>query len=450
MSLRSFFSPEQTYNLDLLPGTKVELVGLERNFLLNGRCAAVKRFFSSTSAYELELHEPFEVPPADTVGTGFLGMIRRFADSLVNDNDVQNDEMRLTPGARIRLLTPVPMRFVQLASDTSDNQVAQIMEASQVQSTARLMQWASLPQGQRIQVSGPAWPANQMSRAQGTHVSDPSTCSSGRLAGGSSMQTARMGCTIHDQLATITSPHKIAGCFKVQLDSDSDVLWRVMAAHVHPLVSSMSKLKHLELLSCIHQEARQSNLDLPVGQVVELVDTEEEGQVARITGPYDQHRKCYPVLLLDGTTEGRRSTIGQAKLLMAAQYGVSDLLNMTEGQLIDLWDQFGLSRRHLRTPDTFLEQAMEFLPPEKPVPVMVPACSVQPLISDQWEADQLRERHEVALALALTANGAMVPAQVWLGDKRDGPEPECKLCGELIRGHIVHRGGETYHFGCSL
>merc|ERR1712039_53674 len=100
------------------------------------------------------------------------------------------------------------------------------------------------------------------------------------------------------------------------------------------------------------------------------------GRLGNISSPFEPSSHCYTVKI---KSEGK---VEDGRTLMAEEYGVDDLFSMSQKQMEGLWQQFGLSCKGLRGPDAFIEQAMTFLPPVRPDPVIFSARVVHPVIFD--------------------------------------------------------------------
>lgn len=413
------FTPKQLYNLDIPADTEVELVNLVQNAAMNRLRASVKQFLPGRNVYELKLKEPFDVLSSEGRSTSTAGMaaMRRAAEtthgSQVDDAPV-TEEMHLAPG-RIEDLKGVPARFVQIVAE-GEEEVQRIILAQTIQQSARQTRWVALPQGQSVQVFG--------------------------LVDSVAGSRPRNG-----ELATIIGPYILAkDCFEVRLHDNST--GSVSSASVHPVVTQPADLDALEQLQSAQQEARLLNLDLPVGQCVELFGASDDGsvfngEVAETTGPFIENMRSYPVRLKVRADE--ESELDASKALMREQVGVDDLFGKTLGQLIDLWDSFGVSRNGLDTIDNFVEQGMQFLEPQKPEPLTVPAACLQPLIDDPSMLLMLRERHQsmerglngtAATAVQSRFDSAVPSRPEPSAPSHDSPDsdecPKCVTCGEII------------------
>lgn len=280
----------------------------------------------------------------------------------------------------------MPQRFVQLAGDTSERDLVDILEAIEAQRAARLRSWITLPEGQKVVVSGIA--QAEKGTQQDFHES---------------------------VLGTIGSPHSVGGQFLYTLEGRGR--WRTDASCVYPLVERRAELRALERLEQAQRQAASFTFDLPVGQLVEA-----HGKLMVTTAACDG--QSYKLRALGASPQER----------MAAAYSVADLLHLSYGQLVDLWERFGLPRQKHRSPDTYIEEAMRFLPPEKPTPSEVSCLEVRPLITDASELAQLRARHRIA------ERCGVAPAT--------GPRV-CATCGGHIRGCVASCDGRSYHFGCA-
>merc|ERR1719329_529888 len=243
-------------------------------------------------------------------------------------------------------------------------------------------------------------------------------------------------------MASVSGPFLLAtGQFTIALDSDGSRR-TACSSFVQPLVDDPRGLAALEELESAQERARQLNLDLPVGQRVEIFGATaagiaglSDGQVALTTAPCDASGMYRVRLEAEGQTaeaRGRRD--------MATQYGLDDVLNMSEGQLVDLWDTFRLNRQDLRSKDQYVDVAMRFLEPVALPPLTVPAHCVQPLILDPaelfvLEARDGREPNAFSSGQAHPAPGSGASGRVRVSPRDDiGQVPRCSLCNDLING----------------
>jgi len=372
------FTPQHVLNLDLPIGTDVELVGLLRNCTLNGRHGVVRRYRPSRQLYDLQLREPLAEPLRADGG-----------------DSVSASEPFVVPDVAHAELLGVPARFVQLCVDSD---VASAIEAVEVQGRARQAEWAALPEGQHVQVTGRVTWLPRPFQACPNFVGVECTVSNCGSSSFSRDSTAES--ELEDELALVEGPYVLASDRVTVSVARSGKVCTTESANVKPLVSSEAAFASLQDFQRSTQLARRLHLNLPVGQRVEFSGSVDgkiyQGAVAKVTEPYDPERECYTVRLWRAAACGR-SPDGAAKARMAEQYGISDLLEMTMGELLDLWDHFGIPREGLTTADAFLEQAMSFLPAARPEPLTVPAQFLQPLIADTAELYILQERHVLAL-----------------------------------------------------
>lgn len=469
------FTPEHRYNHFLPEGTQVELVGLEKNPTMNLREATVQRYLPTRGLYDLKLKQPFDVPVSlqeqqQASGPTVVNLLCNAFQTLISQDSpdaTSETEPVLTPGDRIEVLQRVPARFVQVCPSSVD--FGQVLETIEAQREAAGTAWTAFPKGQDVLITG--WmtlleDANTSQTSHCPHFSTPDACATCRLTGSrsrehqlvSTAEPRQAGFDVEDQPACIEGRF-LSACntVDVRLNAPGGALYSVQTSCVKPSIQTAHELISLIRFQEAHTEARRLYLDLPIGQLVEILDEglaiSHENRTALTTSPYDPHSKCYTVRFW---SESRHiSEEQQAQAAMAEQYSVNDLLGMTAGQLVDLWDNFGIPRRGLETPDAFLEKAMTFLPAVRPEPIVVLATFVRPIIDNPEDLLRLQERHAIAQAWedtlptvspaqALQQSHVLEPA-----GQIDENLTKCSRCGDVIRGHVVRHAGETFHFGCS-
>lgn len=474
------FIPEQRYNHFLPQGTQVELVGLEKYPMLNLREATVQRYFPTRGLYDVKLKQPFDVPDSceereQTVeNPGVISRLQAAFQALrtPSPSDTTSEaepdttaeaEPVLAPGDRLEVLQRLPARFVQVCSTSVD--FGQVLEAIEVQREAASTAWTALPKGQDVLITGRLTAledqnANQIAHCP--HFSTPESCATCRLlASGlaSTAETRQAEVDVEEEPACIADWFLVASnSVSVRLQARAGAVYAAQASSVKPIVHSTHEISTLKTFQEAQAEANWLHLDLPVGQPVEILAPGlveglvlSKRQTAVTTAPYDPQNKCYTVRYVSQTMSEEQ----QAQAAMAQQYCISDLLGMTTGQLVDLWDNFSLSRTGLTSADGFLDRAMAFLPAERPPPIVVPSRFVRPLIGYPGDLLRLRERHTIAQALqASLPTVGQAP-----GMQQDGmSEPtgqinenltKCSKCSDVIRGHVVHHAGGMFHFGCS-
>jgi hypothetical protein len=421
-----FFTPEQSYNLDLPVGTKVELVGLVENITLNSKEACVERFIPGLDVYDLKLRKPFDVPieaeresmvstisgmiPDEVsrrvpyglrkgLGT-FLGGIEHTLGQAVTSLTRKADaEIILKPGERVEDLRGMPARFLQLATG-SVAEVAFAVEAVEVQRSARRTHWTALPIGTKVQVFAQVLLYQGDEVKNCPHSQDRATCTRCKIR--DTLEAMKGNRELRGDVATVTGPYIGAtSSYQVTLDSDSSV-FVVPSRRTKPIVTKPLQLGRLEQFHAAQQEARKLRLNLPVGQLVELDGRSEagegfSGQLATIEEPFDHDARTYIVRLRRGDGKSK-SQIKQSQEMMAEQLGIVDLLTMNIVQLRELWSNHGLSCRGLHTPDAFIDQALEFLPEVKPAKLSFRVGCVHPIIADAEDVLSLQERQARVLS----------------------------------------------------
>jgi len=467
--LEVVFSPEQQYNQYLPEATPVEVVGLAKTPSLNLKEAVVQQYFPVRGTYKLKLREPFEVPAESSPGPvmQILHHAVRAVQHVLQEIAEETEELTLTPGARLEVLQDVPARFVQIRPEAGD--LGQILEAMESQREAATRNWTALPRGHPVLITGLARcpePLQVKSLGLCTHFQTPESCSSCRLSGypqsrsagsskgrGKGSESTQLGLLealdFQEEPASVAGPLLANGMLDVRLPA-GHAIYSVAISKVMPIVQSTRELSALTEFQLAQAEADNLRLDLPLGQRVEVLDeaVAHGTQLAVTCGPFNPGQKCYAVFLEPTTqmTEEER-----AQLAMARQCGIDDLLGMTAGQLVDLWDNFGLPRRGLESPDAFLEKAMQFLEAVRPEPLHVPALQLRPLIQGAEELFLLRQRHNAAR----TMHGISVQFGPTEGVVQDGAAQSsatamllCGKCGGVIRGCPIEREGQQFHFGC--
>lgn len=468
------FVPEQRYNHFLPQGTPVELVGLEKYPMLNLREATVQHYFPARGLYDLKLKQPFDVPDScqeQEQTAGYLGasLVQAVFQALqppASPDTTREVEPVLAPGDRLEVLQRLPAHFVQVCSTSID--FGQVLEAIEARREAASTAWTALPKGQDVLITGrliSLEDENVNRTAQCPHFATPESCATCRLTGNQPQQLASTPEPQRVELDAEEEPACIAGWFlsasdsvSVRLQARGGALYAAQASCVKPIVQSAHELSTLLQFQEAQAEANRLHLDLPVGQPIEILAeglvVSNRGQTAVTTAPYDPQNKCCTVRFESDASQTMTEQ-QQAQAAMAQHYGVNDLLGMTAGQLVDLWDNFSLSRRGLASADDFLDRAMTFLPAVCPEPIVVSAGFVRPLLDNPEDLLRLRERHAIAQACE-NSLPTVGPAQ---GMQQDGmSEPtglidenltKCSKCGEVIRGHVVQHAGEMFHFGCS-
>jgi hypothetical protein len=133
---------------NLLIGTKVELLNLKQNIMLNGRTATVKCVSPGSSldedaTYDLELCEPFEVPPAGGGDSRNLlqrtaaGCMQKIRTGVAEKSDGGTTQpppemKKMVPGIVTHKLEAVSSSYIQLAT-TSNEEILELLEATEVE-----------------------------------------------------------------------------------------------------------------------------------------------------------------------------------------------------------------------------------------------------------------------------------------------------------------------------
>eukprot|EP00931_Biecheleriopsis_adriatica_P021319 TRINITY_DN13973_c0_g2_i1.p1 TRINITY_DN13973_c0_g2~~TRINITY_DN13973_c0_g2_i1.p1 ORF type:complete len:982 (+),score=180.48 TRINITY_DN13973_c0_g2_i1:289-2946(+) len=473
------FTPEQRYNHYLPAGAHVELVGLAKHPTLNLKKACVERWLPQRAAYDLRLCQAFDVPLAPQnptsadglqglIGSAFSQVAQAMQGLVQRESASREDEMALTPGARVELLAAVPACFVQVCSASED--LGQILEAIDSQRAAAQKVWTALPKGQEILVTGLA---NRLERpgycGTGTssasrciHFSSPETCATCALTRGTALGSRGGGysATVTEAETFTDEQALVAGWFmassgtvSVRVPGRGNAIYSVQSSCVQPVVKSDKELAVLQQFQEAQTQVNGLRLHLPEGQRVEVLREGSsqsagsgKGYVAVTTAPYDPQLQCYQVRFEDQGKSEQQS----AKAAMAEQYGIADLVGMTAGELVDLWDTFKISRNGLESPDHFLERAMEFLPAQRPEPLIVAARYIRPLIEDASEFLLLQASAKYDESqLGQSSRGPSIRVPDTSLESSEEEPPKCSKCGDSILGCVIDRFGAKFHFGCA-